>query len=159
MKLPIFCDESIYLRYAQLIRRAPLGNALVSLVDPKPPLHYWLLAAVFGWTADPLSAGRLLSVAAGLVTVLLVLPLCDEIERLGRCGAEAARGDQPRPSAFRASAAVLFLTCPFLAFYQRMALAEALLVAETILVAWLSLRLARDPSRGALALLDPGGRG
>jgi 4-amino-4-deoxy-L-arabinose transferase-like glycosyltransferase len=154
MRLPIFCDEAIYLRYAQLIRRAPWGNALVSLVDPKPPLHYWLLAAVFGATSDPLLAGRLLSVAVGLATTLLVIPLCQELTALSpppRSKAPAGSGSKPT-DLFTLFACLLFLSCPFLAFYQRMALAEALLVAETILVTWLSLRLARDPSRGAMVL-------
>src|SRR5215831_2385867 len=154
MKLPIFCDEAIYLRYAQLIRREPWGNALVSLVDPKPPLHYWLLAAVFGATADPLLAGRLLSVAAGLATTLLVIPLCRELAALPQREmlAESPERGSKRTDRLTVCACLLFLTCPFLAFYQRMALAEALLVSETLLVAWLSLRLARDPTRGALAL-------
>src|SRR5215471_92838 len=153
MKLPIFCDEAIYLRYAQLIRRAPWRNALVSLVDPKPPLHYWLLAAVFGATADPLLAGRLLSVAAGLATTLLVIPLCRELAALPQKEklAESA-GLSSQRNRLTLCACLLFLTCPVLAFYKRMALAEALLVSATVLVAWLSLRLARDPSRGALVL-------
>ncbi len=149
MALPIFCDEAIYLRYAQLIRRAPLANAFVSLVDPKPPLHYWLLAAVTGWTFDPLLAGRLLSVAAGLVSLLVLIPLCGELRVLaGQRKDEAG----PRLDAFTLAACLLFLICPFLAFYQRMSLAESLLVAETLFVAWLGLGLARDPSRGGLSL-------
>jgi len=39
-------------------------------------------------------------------------------------------------------ASALFVACPFLAFYQRLALAETLLVLEALLVAWLSLRWA-----------------
>src|SRR6267143_1033634 len=75
MALPIFCDESVYIRYAQLIRRAPVSRALLSVVDPKPPLHYWLLAAVLRTTSDPLLAARLLSVVAGAASVLVLFPL------------------------------------------------------------------------------------
>ncbi len=152
MALPIFCDESIYLRYAQLIARAPIANALVSLVDPKPPLHYWLLAAVFGTTSDPLLAGRLLSVAAGLATLWILMPLCGELAALARPRRTRREASSAGVDPFPLAAGLLFLACPFLAFYQRMALAEALLVAQSLLVAWLALRLARDPSRGGLAL-------
>src|SRR5262245_32633838 len=65
MALPVFGDEAIYMRWADLARD---GHPWVSLVDPKPPLHFWLLALVQGWTADPLTAARGLSVAAGLLT-------------------------------------------------------------------------------------------
>src|SRR5260370_14072695 len=56
LAVPIFCDESVYLRYAQLIARAPVSRAFLSVVDPKPPLHYWLLALVQRATSDPLLA-------------------------------------------------------------------------------------------------------
>ncbi len=55
MALPIFGDEAIYLRWAQLVRG---GHVWVSLVDPKPPLHFWLLAVVIDWCGDPLLAAR-----------------------------------------------------------------------------------------------------
>src|SRR5260370_30480227 len=59
LAVPIFCDESVYLRYAQLIARAPVSRAFLSVVDPKPPLHYWLLALVPRATSDPLLAALL----------------------------------------------------------------------------------------------------
>src|SRR5512132_3581212 len=91
MALPIFCDESVYLRYAQLIARAPVSRALLSVVDPKPPLHYWLLALVFRTTSDPLLSARLLSVVAGAVSVLVLFPLCRELASLAR-GADERKG-------------------------------------------------------------------
>src|SRR5260370_18755314 len=76
LAVPIFCDESVYLRYAQLIARAPVSRAFLSVVDPKPPLHYWLLALVQRATSDPLLAARLLSALAAAAPLLLPLPLC-----------------------------------------------------------------------------------
>src|SRR5260370_11368041 len=84
LALPIFCDESVYLRYAQLIARAPVTRAFLSVVDPKPPLHYWLLALVQRATSDPLLAARLLSVVAGAVSLLVLFPLCRELASLAR---------------------------------------------------------------------------
>jgi 4-amino-4-deoxy-L-arabinose transferase-like glycosyltransferase len=149
MDMPIFCDESIYLRYAQLIHRAPLSNAFVSLVDPKPPLHYWLLASFFGVASDPLLPARLLSVVAGAASLLLLFPLSRELSALRRGGA----GDDGGTGVLAGSACLLFLTSPFLAFYQRMALAESLLLLETLLVAWLGLRWASHARTRTLASL------
>src|SRR5512132_3826257 len=100
MALPIFCDESVYLRYAQLIARAPVSRALLSVVDPKPPLHYWLLALVFRTTSDPLLSARLLSVVAGAVAVLVLFPLCRELASLARGGQRKEFGSGPTPSTF-----------------------------------------------------------
>ncbi len=136
LELPIFSDEAIYLRYAQLIARHPFENAFVSLVDPKPPLHPWLLAMIFSLTTDPLLAGRLLSVLVGATTLLALLPLCQELERLA----------ERRGNRLWRIALLLFAVCPFLGFYQRMALAEPLLVLEVVVVAWLALRMARRSS-------------
>ena len=60
---PIFGDESIHLHWAQLIRERPIENAFLSLQDPKPPLHFWLLALFLPLSPDPVFAGRLLSLA------------------------------------------------------------------------------------------------
>jgi len=146
MDMPIFCDESIYLRYAQLVHGAPLAKAFVSVIDPKPPLHYWLLAAVFGTASDPLLPARLLSVVAGVASLLLLFPLCRELRVLRRPGEDTARGTDT----LTAGACLLFLTSPFLAFYQRMALAESLVVFEITLAAWLSLRWAGHSRERAL---------
>ena len=79
MDLPIFGDEAIYLRWAQL---AGAGHPWVSLADPKPPLHFWLLSLVIRMGDDPLLPARLLSVLAGLVSVGLMLLTGEELGRL-----------------------------------------------------------------------------
>ncbi len=142
LTLPIFCDESVYLRYAQLIARAPVSRAFLSVVDPKPPLHYWLLALILRTTSDPLLAARVLSVIAGAVSVLVLFPLCLELASLARGAKREEVGSAPTTGAFAVLASALFVACPFLAFYQRLALAESMLVLEALLVAWLSLRWA-----------------
>src|SRR5712692_6179867 len=123
LALPIFCDESVYLRYAQLIARAPISRAFLSVVDPKPPLHYWLLALVLRTTNDPLLAARLLSVVAGAVSVLVLFPLCRELASLARGAQREEVGSAPTPGTLAVVASALFVACPFLAFYQRLALA------------------------------------
>src|SRR6266542_2345646 len=66
LALPIFNDESVTLNWAHEVR---LGNWWISLMDPKPPLTYWLFAAVDGWTIDPLLAPRLVSVILGVLLI------------------------------------------------------------------------------------------
>src|SRR3954468_19404818 len=108
LKLPVFGDEAIYLRWAQLIRQ---GHPWVSICDPKPPLHFWAIAAAMNLTADPLWAARFLSVLAGVVAAPLTLWLCEELFALAR--PPAAR----RTAHFAGILAALFMIfCPFLAF-------------------------------------------
>jgi 4-amino-4-deoxy-L-arabinose transferase-like glycosyltransferase len=149
MAMPIFGDEAIYLRWAQLVRGDGVGIAhpWVSLADPKPPLHFWLLAIVLHFTADPLLAARLLSVLSGAFATALMLPVGMELGRL------IAHGEKMRARVnghlWGLTAAVLSIFCPFLAFYQRLASADSLFVAESLLILWLSLRW------GRLAALPP----
>ncbi|MCL2649226.1 MAG: glycosyltransferase family 39 protein [Phycisphaerales bacterium] len=163
LALPIFGDEAIYLRWAQLIRD---GHFWVSLCDPKPPLHFWLLAMVVDLFADPLRAGRLLSVAAAALSMPVMLLIGEELDRLcdrqppalpgvrpmepgsDCCGTNPRQnrglaGEFPGGRTVAVLAAVLMIFCPFFAFYQRMALAESLFVFEMLLIVWLSLRWAR----------------
>jgi hypothetical protein len=137
--LPIFGDEAIYLRWAQLIRQDPVRNAFVSVADPKPPLHFWLMAILWPVNADPLMSARLISAVAGALTVPGLLLLC---RRLGALVKEREGGGNRAIELFGPIACLLMIFCPFLAFYQRMALADALFVLESVLVAWVSLEFA-----------------
>jgi len=135
--VPIFCDEAIYLRWAQLIWENPAKNLFVSMVDAKLPIHYWLLALAYPLHADPVIAGRMVSVLAGALAIPLLFALCAELDHL----VPATTGERRRLLAPVAS--LLLIVCPYFAFYQRMALAESLLMTESLALAWLSLRLAR----------------
>ncbi len=137
MAMPIFGDEAIYLRWAQLIRQ---GHLWVSLADPKPPFHFWLIAALFNWTADPLSAARALSVAAAVITIPAAMGACVELGLLRRT---TRLGIPSSGRAAGALAAIFLIFCPFLAFYQRLATADALFVAEMFLAVWAALAWAR----------------
>lgn len=130
---PIFGDEAIHLHWAQLIRELPVENAFVSLQDPKPPLHFWLLAVFLSLAPDPVFAGRLLSLVAGALSVPLLFAAARALFR---------RVDSSAPELEALAGCALFVLSPFFAFYQRLALAESLFTLETLLVVWLSLRLA-----------------
>lgn len=135
--MPAFTDEATYARWAQLIAADPLHRAFLSMNDPKPPLHYWLLAATRWICADPILAGRILSVAIGLIGLLLLLPLGRE---MALCFGVSEREEKW----FAGLAMAAYIACPMLNVLQRMVMAEPLLITEMLLIAWLSLRLARE---------------
>ena len=148
MSLPIFGDEAIYLRWAQFARD---GDLFRSLIDPKPPLHFWLIGS-FLWTSDdPLKVARVISVGAGMFTIPLLLALCTSLDALIRqpranFASRDRRHNEPVPPSGRIVglvASVLMIFCPFLAFYQRLALADALVVLENVAILWLGLTLAQ----------------
>lgn len=143
--LPIFGDEAIYLRWAQLIGR-DLHKVwddwyvlyAVPLIDPKPPMHFWLMAITDGVFYDPLIGARLISVISGV----LLIPVTALIVRRMR----HLLGDDPGltlPS-FALLSALMMIVCPFFAFYQRMATADALFVLEMAAALWLAMRLVGD---------------
>ena len=63
--LPIFADEAIYIRWAQVMKSEPTLRFL-PLSDGKQPLFMWLIIPFLKIFSDPLLAGRFLSVLAGL---------------------------------------------------------------------------------------------
>lgn len=123
--LPIFNDEAIFLRWAQLIAREPRLTFAIPLDDPKPPLHFVLLAPLVEFASDPVVAGRALSALAGALTVVFAMLIVRELG--GAMRAQLA-------------AAMLFAFSPYLAFHQRLAAADALFLAEGTAVVWLALR-------------------
>ncbi len=149
MVLPIFGDEAIYLRWSQLIRGDSHGIAhfWVSLADPKPPLHFWLIALFFNWTTDPLAAARLISVASGVLSIPLIFAVCAELDWLVRSPSLSAnfKKQLPPPSgrALGLMASLFMIFCPFLSFYQPFATADALFTAESLLIIYLALRWGR----------------
>ena len=73
-KLPVFADEAIYIRWAQVMR-AEAGLRFLPLSDGKQPLFMWSMIPLFKLFDDPLFAGRFLSVVTGMVTLLGVFSL------------------------------------------------------------------------------------
>ena len=149
-RLPVFVDESSYLYWAQLVRQDPGENALVSMTDPKPPLHTWLLALALGLAGDPLRVCRILSVALGAVTFPVVLVLATRLDGLLTPRAPPNSGRLPvsRSDLAQLFAVALFVTSPYLAASQRMSLVESLFLLEETTIAWLSLVAADTFWRG-----------
>ena len=72
---PIVIDESIYLRWAEIIDHQ--GQWFISLLDAKQPFSYWIYALIrkAAPDSDPLFGPRLVSACAGIGSVLLLFRL------------------------------------------------------------------------------------
>jgi len=133
--LPMFLDERIYLRWAYWITQ---GRRLQVPFVAGKGLSVWVLAAVTPHTANPLLAGRLLTVAVGILTLVAVHRLA------ARLTGDVRVADL---------AAVFYIACPFTLFHDRMVLADPYLSAFTAWTLLLSLRLRDTPRlRDGIAL-------
>ena len=121
---PIFADEAIYIRWAQVMRAEPTLRFL-PLTDGKTPLFMWVLMPVLKFIPDPLLAGRLLSVATGFLTLIGVFLLTRKV-----FGVKAG---------FFAS--LLYATTPYTVFFDRMALVDSMLASFTIWIIYFAILL------------------
>lgn len=121
---PIFADEAIYIRWAQVMKAEPTLRFL-SLSDGKTPLFMWTMAPFFKIFSDPLIAGRVLSVLSGFITLSGVLFL----------------GWKFFNRSVGVWAALLIAVTPFIVFFDRMALVDSMLAAFSIWSLNLSLLL------------------
>src|SRR5258708_23943970 len=67
LNLPIFTDEAIYVRWAQIAKQ-DANWRFISLTDGKQPMLIWLGILFLRIFHDPLLAVRMVSVFAGLAT-------------------------------------------------------------------------------------------
>lgn len=128
--VPVFCDESIYLRWAQIMR-AESTLRFLPLSDGKQPLYMWAVIPVFKVISDPLIAGRVLSAVAGIVTAI------------GLGLASYLLFKKPRLSLITS---LLWIILPYTVFFERMALVDGFLVMFiiwTFVFSLLSLRYLR----------------
>ncbi|MDP3733064.1 MAG: glycosyltransferase family 39 protein [Candidatus Daviesbacteria bacterium] len=124
---PIFADEAIYIRWAQVMRAEPTLRFL-PLSDGKTPLFMWAMMPFLKIFEDPLFAGRFLSVVSGFVTLLGVFMLARRVFNLR--------------AAFWAS--LLYAVVPYTVFFDRMALVDSMLSAFTVWALYFALWLARS---------------
>jgi predicted membrane-bound mannosyltransferase len=104
---PIFADEAIYIRWAQVMKAEPTLRFL-PLTDGKTPLFMWVMMPVFKVIDDPLLAGRVMAVFSGLGTLFGAF-LLGSIFFNRRVGLFAA---------------FLIATTPYMIFFDRMALVD-----------------------------------
>lgn len=125
---PIFADEAIYIRWAQVMKSEPTLRFL-PLSDGKTPLFMWLMIPFFKVFKDPLLAGRFLSITSGFFTLLGVFFLTKKVFNL--------------KSAFWA--VLFYVITPYIVFFDRMALVDSMLSAFTIWIIYFALWLVQNP--------------
>lgn len=127
LELPIFTDEAIYIRWAQIALNDPVWR-FISLTDGKQPSFVWLNMIFLRFIEDPLLAGRLVSTAAGLFTATGVFLLTKELFK-------------KRIIAF--IAVIIYILFPFALVYDRIALYDSLMAAIMVWALYLEIMLAR----------------
>ncbi|MDH3973744.1 MAG: glycosyltransferase family 39 protein [Deltaproteobacteria bacterium] len=68
--LPIFTDESTYIRWAQIIAEEPSQFLLSLNIDGKQPLFHWINALTVKLFNNPLTSIRVISVFSGFLSAL-----------------------------------------------------------------------------------------
>ncbi|MCL4366104.1 glycosyltransferase family 39 protein, partial [Patescibacteria group bacterium] len=124
---PIFADEAIYIRWAQVMR-AESTLRFLPLSDGKTPLFMWAMIPLLKFIHDPLFAGRLLSILSGFFTLLGVFFLSKRIFN--------------NKTALWAS--LLYSITPYTVFFDRMALVDSMLASFTVWIVYFALWLIRS---------------
>lgn len=144
LALPVFGDEAIYIRWAQIIRNVETLR-FIPLTDGKQPLFMWLTAASLKFFSDPLFVGRFISILSGFGILIGLFLLYSLILNY------SSRSLDPLGFFLESSKKSTFSTClpsliylllPYSFFFDRLALPDNLLsfigISSLILVILLS---------------------
>ena len=125
--LPIFTDEAIYVRWAQIAKNDAYWR-FISLTDGKQPLFVWVAMILMKVVEEPLLAGRLVSVMAGFASMIGLFFLGRELFKTAWVGLVSS-----------------FIYCfyPMALVYDRMALYESLVGAFFVWSLYFIVLLAR----------------
>lgn len=127
LSLPIFTDEAIYIRWAQIAKQ-DANWRFISLTDGKQPMFIWLMMISLRFIQDPLLAGRMVSVGAGFLTLIGMYFLGREIFKSNKIGLISS---------------ALYVVFPMALVYDRMALYDSLVGSFAIWALFLTILLAR----------------
>ncbi len=135
--IPIFTDEAIYSFWAQVALNDP-ANRFISLEDGKQPLFIWIAAIIQKFISDPLIATRLVSVFAGLGSLIGIYMVSSLLFKNKKVALLSS---------------ILYIILPFTLLYDRLAIFDSLLTMIGIYAVFLSIKMAKDPKLD-LALLN-----
>jgi 4-amino-4-deoxy-L-arabinose transferase-like glycosyltransferase len=126
-KMPIFTDEAIYVRWAQIALQDASWR-FISLTDGKQPMYVWAAMILIKFIQDPLIAGRLVSVGMGFLTMIGIFFLSYELFK-------------NRITAFLTS--ILYVFFPFAVVLDRMAIYDSMVAAFYVWALYFSVLLVR----------------
>ena len=125
--IPVFVDEAIYIRWSQVMK-AEATLRFLPLSDGKQPLAMWLTIPLLKYVSDPLIAGRLVSIFAGVGSMVglafLTFLLFDSL-------------------LLASLSSLIYVILPFTMFFDRMALVDSLLAMFGIWTLALSILFAK----------------
>src|SRR2546425_904365 len=116
LSLPIFTDEAIYVRWAQIAKN-DAAQRFISLTDGKQPMFIWIAMVLMKFFHDPLLAGRIVSVTAGFLSTVGMFSLGSELFKNKKIGLLAS---------------LIYVIYPFSLVYDRMALYDSLVAMFVI---------------------------
>ena len=122
--IPIFTDEAIYIRWAQIGLNDPV-HRYISLTDGKQPLMTWVMYPFLKFFEDPLIAGRLVSVSGAALAVIGIYFLAKTLF-------------DRKTAVF---SVILYTISPFSMVYDRLALMDSLLAMFGIWCLYLQVLL------------------
>lgn len=128
-RLPVFWDEGFYAVEAQTGLDHP-GQRFQFLADGKPPLFNWVSIVFVHLGITPLTAVRMVSFVAGLVTLTAVMLIARRLS--GITGALVA--------------GTLYVVLPYDLVYNSYGLIDGMFTAAAMVTLYLQIRLATRPS-------------
>jgi 4-amino-4-deoxy-L-arabinose transferase-like glycosyltransferase len=131
--LPVFGDEAIYVRWAQVMKVESTLRFL-PLSDGKQPLFMWSMIPFLGFFNDPVVAGRFISVITGLTSLIGIFALTYYLFK-------------SKPAMLVAG--LIYAISPYSMFFDRMALVDSMLTMFgiwTLLFSLIAVRTLRIDS-------------
>ncbi|MCL4386693.1 MAG: glycosyltransferase family 39 protein [Cyanobacteria bacterium] len=125
--LPIFTDEAIYVRWAQIALNDSSWR-FISLTDGKQPMFVWAAVVFMKVFNDPLLSSRLVSVVSGFFTMIGLFFLTYELFK-------------SKTMAFLST--ILYVFFPFSQVYDRLALYDSMVATFSVWALYLSVHLVK----------------
>ncbi|MDE2026129.1 MAG: glycosyltransferase family 39 protein [Patescibacteria group bacterium] len=127
LNLPVFTDEAIYMRWAQIAKQ-DAAERFISLSDGKQPLYVWVVMMLMRFVHDPLLAGRLVSVGSGALTATGLFFLTNELFKNRKLALLSA---------------AIYVIFPFGLVYDRMAMYDSMVATFIIWGIYVEVLLVR----------------
>lgn len=142
LALPLFTDEAIYIRWAQIAKQDAVWR-FISLVDGKQPSFVWIGMVLLRFFDDPLLAGRMVSVFGGFATAIGLFFLGNEVFRSEPASLKIfSFTKQSVRIGFLSS--TIYVIYPFGLVYDRMALYDSLVGTFAVWSLYLLILLVRS---------------
>lgn len=143
LNLPLFTDEAIYIRWAQIAEQ-DANWRFISLVDGKQPMYVWMAMVFLQFVKEPLLAGRLVSVLAGLFTTIGLFFLANEMFRKSEEGVRKVFSFTKQSVSVGLLSSFIYVIFPFGLVYDRMALYDSLVASFAVWALYLLVVLVRS---------------